>query len=170
MAKSSLGSFEEGGGGVNVYSKKLSKPQWQKKRLECFERAGWKCQRCGSTSRSLHLHHPQYDGTFEKQPWEYDDLEVLCSKCHKQEHFHPVEKLIYGEFYTVTHGSMRGDTAVAWSGFVEMMGRYDGSTLYSPDWSFGEVSFFKSLHKVRMATKGEELKWRRKHGTPPTEQ
>jgi hypothetical protein len=59
------------------YSRQLSKPQWQKKRLQCFEAAGWKCPECGSTKRSLHLHHPFY--VKGRKPWEYADsaLQVL---------------------------------------------------------------------------------------------
>lgn len=43
------------------------------------------CAKCGNT-QSLELHHKRYIN--DKLLWEYedDDLEVLCKKCHLNEH------------------------------------------------------------------------------------
>jgi hypothetical protein len=150
------------------YSQQLTKPQWQKKRLECFERAGWKCQKCGCATRSLHLHHPKY--IKGRKPWEYDDLVVLCSKCHKGHHFPPVSEFEYGEFYRVISGQFSGITAVAWDHCAEWGLGYRRHTLFS--WDFpgdGVISFSGCPKRCRRATKGEELHFRRKFGMPPTE-
>lgn len=65
------------------YSEKLKDPRWQKKRLEVFERDGWKCQYCGDNKSTLHVHHFSYEKF--KQPWEYsdDNFTTFCEFCHK---------------------------------------------------------------------------------------
>jgi hypothetical protein len=64
------------------YQEKLLDPRWQKKRLEVFQRAGFKCESCGRTDRTLHVHHLIYS---KGEPWEAPDhtLESLCDKCHE---------------------------------------------------------------------------------------
>ena len=42
------------------YSEDLKHPLWQQCRLRVFDRAGWKCQRCGSETTQLHAHHKTY--------------------------------------------------------------------------------------------------------------
>lgn len=68
---------------MTAYQEKLLDPRWQKKRLEVFERAGFKCQCCGRGDLTLHVHHLVYLG---KEPWETPDnaLESLCSHCHEK--------------------------------------------------------------------------------------
>lgn len=63
------------------YAEKLTDPRWQKKRLEVFERAGWKCEFCGREDSTLHVHHLNYTG----EPWEapFEDLEALCAEHHR---------------------------------------------------------------------------------------
>ena len=67
------------------YSEKLRDPRWQKRRLQVFERDGWKCRRCGCEDNTLAVHHRQYYPHME--PWEYPDadLETLCEFCHEEE-------------------------------------------------------------------------------------
>jgi len=67
------------------YSEKLKNPQWQKKRLQIFQRDNWTCQSCGDTTSPLHIHHLKY---FRVDPWEYDDhfLVTYCETCHESEH------------------------------------------------------------------------------------
>lgn len=67
------------------YAKKLQDPRWQKKRLEIFEHAGWRCQMCGDLRSTLHVHHSFYDG---REPWDYPNgsLTCLCSDCHEAHH------------------------------------------------------------------------------------
>jgi len=66
------------------YAEKLKDPQWQKKRLEILERDGWKCMACGSTEKTLHVHHIFYLPKME--PWEVPNglLITFCESCHKQ--------------------------------------------------------------------------------------
>lgn len=57
-------------------------PRWQRKRLERFEAAQWKCQECASKSKELNLHHYWYEKGNEV--WDYPDecFAVLCDRCH----------------------------------------------------------------------------------------
>jgi hypothetical protein len=70
----------------NEYLSLLKRPEWQKKRLEKLELAGWECENCGSKDNQLHVHHRQYFKN--RNPWEYDNkqLEVLCDNCHNISH------------------------------------------------------------------------------------
>lgn len=68
------------------YVDKLKNPRWQKKRLEIFQRDNFTCQSCGSTEKTLHIHHLKY--LPGKQPWEYENwfLITYCDICHESEH------------------------------------------------------------------------------------
>jgi len=62
----------------------LTHPKWQRKRLDILSRAGFKCEDCGSESKTLHVHHAYYEKGLA--PWEYSDdtLHCLCEDCHKR--------------------------------------------------------------------------------------
>lgn len=64
------------------YFEKLKDPRWQKKRLEIFERDGWRCKECYSKEKTLHVHHLFY--LKGKEPWEIPNgfLVTLCEDCH----------------------------------------------------------------------------------------
>ena len=66
-----------------TYAEKLKDPRWQKRRLEVLEAAGWKCQACKATDKTLHVHHNFY--RTRTHPWNYPDhaLRVLCEDCHE---------------------------------------------------------------------------------------
>lgn len=66
----------------------LKDPRWQKKRLEIFQRDGFKCTKCGDSYSTLHVHHFYYN--FDLQPWEYPDdiLTTYCDFCHLKAHFY----------------------------------------------------------------------------------
>jgi hypothetical protein len=68
------------------YAEMLKKPQWQKRRLQMLEAAGWKCVECGAEEQQLHVHHKRYIAG--AKPWEYEDkdLVVLCERCHEKAH------------------------------------------------------------------------------------
>lgn len=68
------------------YSDLLRDPRWQQKRLKVMERDEWKCLDCGSTTKTLNVHHHQY--TKGKKPWEYrnGDLGTYCHECHEARH------------------------------------------------------------------------------------
>lgn len=68
------------------YKALLQLPQWQKKRLEVLEAAGWKCSECGAEDRQLQVHHKRYIAGAKPWECESDDLAVLCDRCHEAEH------------------------------------------------------------------------------------
>jgi glutaredoxin len=63
-----------------TYSEKLKDPRWQRKRLEIFQRDGFKCSYCNDKDSTLHVHHEQYQGN----PWEAPNeaLKTACVHCH----------------------------------------------------------------------------------------
>jgi hypothetical protein len=67
-----------------TYAEKLRDPRWQKKRLEVLEAAGWACEWCSSSTKTLHVHH----GYYRKgaSPWDYGQeyLHALCYDCHER--------------------------------------------------------------------------------------
>jgi HNH endonuclease len=67
------------------YRNKLKDMRWQKKRLEIFSKANWRCEGCKRTDLTLHVHHLVYRHV---EPWEYksDELEALCEHCHLKAH------------------------------------------------------------------------------------
>lgn len=62
-------------------------PRWQKRRLEVFERDGWKCCGCASEDNTLVAHHKRYKGEIWESPLE--DLQTLCKQCHEDLGPHP---------------------------------------------------------------------------------
>jgi len=68
---------------MKTYSEKLKDPRWQKKRLEVFQRAGFKCEACGDGEETLQVHHLVY--VTGGEPWDspIEDLESLCQTCHE---------------------------------------------------------------------------------------
>lgn len=70
-----------------TYAEQLKHPNWQRRRLEMLEAAGFECSRCGDKETTLHVHHPRY--IKGRMAWEYDntELEVLCADCHENHHF-----------------------------------------------------------------------------------
>jgi hypothetical protein len=68
------------------FAEQIKHPNWQKKRLEVLESAGWECENCGVKDVTLNVHHKQY--VKGRMYWEYDrhELECLCEDCHKDHH------------------------------------------------------------------------------------
>jgi hypothetical protein len=66
-----------------TYSEKLKDPRWQKKRLEILNRDKFACQDCFETTKTLHVHHLDYEQGAD--PWDYPDnyLITLCEDCHE---------------------------------------------------------------------------------------
>lgn len=64
------------------YAQKLRDPRWQKRRLEIFQRDGFRCRACKTDEVELHVHHLKYTGS---NPWDAGngDLETLCADCHR---------------------------------------------------------------------------------------
>lgn len=69
-----------------TYADQLKHPNWQRKRLEMLDAAGFECSCCGDKETTLHVHHRQY--IKGRLAWEYENtqLAVLCESCHKVEH------------------------------------------------------------------------------------
>lgn len=71
---------------MSTFWEKYKDPRWQRRRLEVMQNVGFCCEGCGSDSKTLNVHHKLYRKGHE--PWEYNDLELmcLCEGCH--EHWH----------------------------------------------------------------------------------
>lgn len=69
-----------------TYSEQLRHPNWQRKRLEAMQAAGFECQGCGDQETTLNVHHKRY--IKGRMAWEYEieDLVVFCEPCHEAEH------------------------------------------------------------------------------------
>lgn len=63
---------------MNAYQRYTRSPHWRAFRLEAIKNAGGKCSLCQTTD-NLVVHHKHYE-TLGKET--FDDVEVLCSKCH----------------------------------------------------------------------------------------
>lgn len=66
-----------------TYWELLKHPNWQRKRLEIMERAGFECEHCGNAQETLNIHHTYYEKGLN--PWDYpnESLQCLCETCHK---------------------------------------------------------------------------------------
>jgi hypothetical protein len=69
-----------------AYAEQLKHPKWQRKRLEMLSAADFTCKACGTTEKTLHVHHKQY--VKGRMAWEYsaEELAVLCEDCHEDQH------------------------------------------------------------------------------------
>jgi 5-methylcytosine-specific restriction endonuclease McrA len=65
------------------YSKQLTDPRWQKKRLLIFQRDNFMCRLCHDEATTLIVHHLCYLPNVA--PWDHPDilLLTLCDQCHK---------------------------------------------------------------------------------------
>lgn len=63
-------------------TERLRHPQWQRRRLDRFNVAGWRCERCRAENELLDVHHCGY--VIGREPWQYADCDllVLCRSCH----------------------------------------------------------------------------------------
>lgn len=68
------------------YAEQLRHPNWQRRRLERLNGAGWACECCYDAESTLHVHHKRY--VKGRMAWEYSDAElaVLCEGCHADAH------------------------------------------------------------------------------------
>lgn len=69
-----------------TYSEKLLDPRWQKKRLEVLDSAEFKCEICGNSESTLHVHHKQYFKGRDVWEYEVNQLACLCKLCHEANH------------------------------------------------------------------------------------
>ncbi len=70
-----------------AYKDDLENINWQRRRLEIFERDNWTCQNksCDRVNDKMDVHHYLYLG--DLKPWMYpnDMLITLCRNCHQKE-------------------------------------------------------------------------------------
>lgn len=68
------------------WSDQYKHPNWQKKRLEVMQAAGFACETCGDKDTTLNVHHKRY--VKGRKVWEYarEELQCLCEPCHGEEH------------------------------------------------------------------------------------
>ncbi|HTB31828.1 MAG TPA: HNH endonuclease signature motif containing protein [Bacteroidia bacterium] len=64
------------------YKQYLKSEKWAEKKFELFLLRGEKCERCQSET-DIQVHHKTYRTIFNE---DLEDLEILCSNCHKAEH------------------------------------------------------------------------------------
>lgn len=66
------------------YYELFKHPQWQRKRLEILERAGFECEDCGAKENTLHVHHSYCERG--RKPWEHpsQNLHWLREDRHKK--------------------------------------------------------------------------------------
>lgn len=62
------------------------RPEWQRKRLEVMEAAGFACQECCAEDKTLNAHHTYY--VAGRKPWDYplEAFRCLCLDCHEFHH------------------------------------------------------------------------------------
>ena len=59
--------------------------QWERNRAAVLERDGYRCVHCGSSYR-LHVHHKTAWEPDQDDPHQIDNMETLCSSCHRKQH------------------------------------------------------------------------------------
>jgi 5-methylcytosine-specific restriction endonuclease McrA len=66
------------------YNQYLLTEHWQKTRKATLAARGYQCEKCRKRGGELHVHHLTYARLGQERP---EDLQVLCSECHRWEHF-----------------------------------------------------------------------------------
>ena len=64
------------------YREYLLSKEWDFNSGRFIDRANGECQECGANN-NLHVHHKHYKTLGQER---YEDVEVLCEKCHKSRH------------------------------------------------------------------------------------
>lgn len=107
--------------GKMTYAEQLKHPNWQRKRLEVMEAAGFECQDCGDGDTTLNVHHRRY--VKGRMVWEYEphELACLCEPCHRQQH---ERRELLDLMLLADDGSALFQAIGLLGGFLD--GRYDG--------------------------------------------
>lgn len=66
------------------HSEQLKDRRWQQKRLEVFQRAGFRCEDCPDPTSQLNVHHVYY--LYGHYIWDHPDflLKCVCDRCHRR--------------------------------------------------------------------------------------
>jgi 5-methylcytosine-specific restriction endonuclease McrA len=65
-----------------TYHEYLASDDWQVKRSDVMQQAGYRCERCG-LPWGLQVHHVTYERLGNELP---EDLACLCRDCHRKLH------------------------------------------------------------------------------------
>lgn len=67
---------------MTPYQEKLQDPRWQQVRLRVFDRDGFTCTICQSSTKTLAVHHEYYISG--REPWDYpiSAYKTVCENCH----------------------------------------------------------------------------------------
>jgi 5-methylcytosine-specific restriction endonuclease McrA len=71
------------------YPAQLKRPEWQRKRLEIFQRDNFKCVNCNATDKELQVHHVEYLPGLRAWDYPKDMLMTVCVDCHGKETTRP---------------------------------------------------------------------------------
>lgn len=158
--------FVERNGVCNVeFFQQYKHPEWQKKRLEVLERAGWCCDQCPEADKPLHVHHKRY--IKGRKVWEYelDDFEALCESCHATNH---EAKDRINEILAWIPGSM-------WAGAADLLaGWSDALPPGDPDNELGEyqagrlANLCQNLSRAEVDALIEQAEALREQPRPPS--
>ncbi len=160
------------------YEEQIKSPYWQKRRLQILQRDNFTCQICGSTEKTLHVHHLHYRK--DAKIWDYPDntLITLCEDCHRMEHemrsendnsitnlIHDLSISGFTNFeivsilYKIAHESFVNDNQFVIDGLlnrkrtIPLDGNCDYDTLLFSDTN----SVLKKLAERRASVKGSKL-------------
>lgn len=160
------------------YNEQIKSPHWQKRRLQILQRDNFTCQICGSTEKTLHVHHLCYRK--DAKIWDCPDntLITLCEDCHRMEHemrsendnsitnlIHDLSISGFTNFeivsilYKIAHESFVNDNQFVIDGLlnrkrtIPLDGNCDYDTLLFSDTN----SVLKKLAERRASVKGSKL-------------
>lgn len=104
------------------YKEQLTHPNWQRKRLEIFERDKFTCCVCGNTEHQLEVHHLIYFK--DKHAWEYNNnyLITMCHNCHLAETNEKI-LILYFSYFMLNLSNLTG------LNFVELFTKIDEVSL-----------------------------------------
>jgi hypothetical protein len=66
------------------YQEQLRDPRWQRRRLEIFQDANFKCEDCANGHEELNVHHSAYLKDIPAWDHPKELLHCLCRSCHKE--------------------------------------------------------------------------------------
>lgn len=128
---------------MSKWSDQYKDPRWQKKRLEVMERAGFECEDCGDSSKTLHVHHRYYENN--KKPWNYPDecYLCLCNKCHQKR--------------TDATNELKSLLKIAESGEIDAILGYADSTINCYPWCSFDLEKRKSAEYAMGIAAGNQI-------------
>lgn len=149
-----------------TYAEMLKDPRWQKKRLEIMQRDNFTCQHCGSTDKSLQVHHLIYHKDYK--PWEYqsNELITLCSKCHEVESEY--NSSVYKDFVELKESfKQKGFSMSLLSSCLNFLGyvcedsdiedRYDSVDKFVGDMIYGTQNYKDAVTATKLGINCREL-------------